>query len=189
MQGHTSLLQLIHLHRHPQHFLWQEALVLIKEYRAFLDEDICFQKPDDRAEVLKATYSLPQGALIMALLHDEPVGMVALQKIAAPRTAEMKRLYVRPAARAMGLGKKLIVAIEQEAALLGYERICLDTLPKLQAAIHLYTSLGYTQARAYYHNPLGGVMYFEKQLSGASSAADTLYEKPAHGCGACETNR
>ena len=77
----------------------------------------------------------------------------------------MKRLYVAPQGRGMGLGKALIDAATNEAVRAGYARVRLDTLPTMFAAIDLYRKNGFVQIDAYYDTPLEGTMFFERTLA------------------------
>jgi putative acetyltransferase len=77
----------------------------------------------------------------------------------------MKRLFVQPAFRKYKIGEGLVIAILNEAQSLGYKKMKLDTLERLQAAIHLYLKQGFEITNAYYHNPLPEVVYMEKSLS------------------------
>lgn len=165
MRYSGTSVSLISIHHHPEHALWREALKLVQEYRSFLQENICFQKPDDQLSVLIHTYSKARGGvLIIAMVQEAPAGMIALQALPQKGYAEMKRLYVRPEYQGLGLGRKLITALEKEALSMGYDHLYLDTLPRLQAALHLYQSLDYRPVAPYYFNPLEGVIYLGKKI-------------------------
>jgi ribosomal protein S18 acetylase RimI-like enzyme len=76
----------------------------------------------------------------------------------------MTRLYVRPSYRKNKLGKALVEQLLKDAIQLGYSKMKLDTLQKLQAAITLYKQYSFVETTAYYENPLTGVVYMEKDL-------------------------
>ena len=57
----------------------------------------------------------------------------------------MKRLYVRPEGRGLGMGKQIAMRLIQDGVRLGYYTMVLDTLTRLDAAIHLYESLGFVR--------------------------------------------
>ena len=84
----------------------------------------------------------------------------------------MKRLYVRPAARGLGIGTALVGAIITSAEALGYAEMRLDTLPAMAEAFALYQRFGFLQIPAYYHNPVPGTVYLGKRLSGVKNQAD-----------------
>jgi putative acetyltransferase len=82
---------------------------------------------------------------------------------------EMKRLFVRPQWRGQGIGRCLaqaIVSMARRAA--GYKTMRLDTLKRLSEALTLYRSLGFREIPAYYHNPLGDVVFLELSLTSPS---------------------
>jgi ribosomal protein S18 acetylase RimI-like enzyme len=125
-----------------------QIVALLREYWAALNVPPCFQGFDAEIEGLPGSYAPPGGEMIVA--RDSAgsglVGCVALRPVpGTPDMCEMKRLYVRPAARGTGLGRTLALAAMDEGRRLGYRRMFLDTLPSLTAAQALYRSLGFRQ--------------------------------------------
>ncbi|HAF15347.1 MAG TPA: GNAT family N-acetyltransferase [Blastocatellia bacterium] len=142
----------------------QEARELFAEYAAWLGLDLCFQNFDKELAHLPGDYSPPEGHLFLATETDQVAGCAALRKIGAD-VCEMKRLYVRPAFRGSGLGRKLAEAIIETAREIGYRRIRLDTLPgKMDQAIRMYRSLGFRDIEPYYNNPVEGAAFMELLL-------------------------
>ena len=80
------------------------------------------------------------------------MGCIALRRFDAA-TCEVKRLYVLPAARGTGLGRRLAAEVMAEARRLGYAKAVLDTGAFMPAAQKIYESLGFTDIPAYYENP------------------------------------
>jgi ribosomal protein S18 acetylase RimI-like enzyme len=78
----------------------------------------------------------------------------------------MKRLYIRPAHRGLGLGRALAEHAIREAAARGYRRLCLDTLPSMKGAMVLYGSLGFTEIEPYCRNPVPGALFLGRNLIG-----------------------
>jgi ribosomal protein S18 acetylase RimI-like enzyme len=137
---------------------------LFKAYLGELNENLCFQSFDSEIDNPIYKYSAPVGALFIAYYNTTPVGCIALQPLQEAQTCEMKRLYVAPAFRKLGVGDALVQALLQEAQLLGYTNMKLDTLERLQAAIQLYQKFGFETVTAYYDNPLPSVVYMQKKL-------------------------
>jgi putative acetyltransferase len=111
---------------------------LFAEYARSVDEPCCF------AGFERELADLPRGYLILFLSYEEavPAGCVGLREVDRG-TAEMKRLYVRSAWRGRGLGRALAEAAIAAARAGGYQRIVLDSLPKMREARALYLSLDF----------------------------------------------
>ena len=141
-----------------------EARRLFLEYSDWLGLNLCFQNFERELAELPGAYAWPDGRLLLALHEDGIVGCVCLRKI-GERTCEMKRLYVRPEFRGKRIGRALAEKIIEEARLIGYERMRLDTLPsKMAEAIKMYRSLGFREIAPYYHNPVEGALFMELAL-------------------------
>lgn len=131
---------------------------LFREYAASLDLEPHFRGFD------RELAELPYEVLLVASVDGEPVGCVALRRL-DDETCEMKRMFVRPAARGTGAGRALATASLERARALGYRTMRLDTLPsRLEAAGALYRSLGFVEAGRYNANPIEGVVFMELQL-------------------------
>lgn len=145
------------------------ARVLMKEYAEFLGEDLSFQGFDEELAGLPGKYAPPSGALLLARVPTgtggtEPAGCVALRKLSAG-VCEMKRLFVRPEYRGLGIGRLLAERIIDEARSVGYRTMRLDTLERLSSAVTLYRRMGFVRISPYTRNPLPGVMFWEKDLA------------------------
>lgn len=143
---------------------------LFVEYAAWLNVDLCFQGFDTELAGLPGDYARPDGRLLLAMHDAQAAGCIALRRLDA-RSGEVKRLWVRPPFRASGLGRLLATRIIAEARAVGYQRLVLDTLAPMTAAIALYRSLGFRDIAPYYHNPLPGAVYMGLELAVDNSAA------------------
>ena len=149
------------------------AATLFREYVDWLGIDLSFQGFEAELASLPGKYAPPIGELMLAHAPDGNVlGCVAMRPLEGPAVCEMKRLYVRPAARGRGIGVALVEAIIGCAEELDYQEMKLDTLAGMQEAFALYKRFGFSEIPAYYHNPVPGTVYLGKRLTprGASSA-------------------
>ncbi len=83
-----------------------------------------------------------RGAFLVLRHRGRPVGCGAVRLLDA-ETAELKRMYLVPAARGMGLGRRLLAALEAEARALGAQRLVLETGIRQAAALNLYQATGF----------------------------------------------
>ena len=147
-----------------------EMRALFAEYRQWLGEDLSFQDFSMELDSLAELYAPPGGRLLLARGHDGSaaggVGLKALE----PGICEMKRLFVRPRWRGLGLGRRLAGAVVQAGRDAGYRLMRLDTLTRLHEAVALYRSMGFRDIPAYYDNPIEGAVYLEKPLAGLCPA-------------------
>lgn len=128
---------------------------LFAEYARLVDEPDCFVDFERELEALPGDYRL--------LLADEAAGCVAVRWL-DPKTAEMKRLYVRRTHRGKGLGRALAEAAIALAREAGSARMVLDTLPKMREAQALYALLGFTRTEPYLPEPTPGALCYELRL-------------------------
>ncbi len=140
------------------------AVALFREYAAGIGIDLAYQNFEDELESLPGAYAPPKGVLLFAEIAGEPVGCVAVRPLHATNFCEMKRLYVRQAARGTGAGRALSEAAVAEGARMGYAAMRLDTLSTMQAALSLYRALGFKAIPAYYDTPVAGAVFMEKPL-------------------------
>jgi len=105
----------------------------------------------------------PAGALFIARLRGQPVGCGAL-KLHRNAPAELKRMWIAPAARGLGLGRRLLLELEQHAGEAGVSVVRLETNRALDEAIALYRRSGYVEVEAFNSEPYAH-HWFEKRLS------------------------
>ncbi|HEU4587866.1 MAG TPA: GNAT family N-acetyltransferase [Gemmatimonadales bacterium] len=139
------------------------ARELFREYADRLGVDLCFQGFETELATLPGRYAPPSGRLFLAWHDDMAAGCVALRRL-EPGVCEMKRLYVRPAARGHGLGRALAERVIAEGRAAGYLTMRLDTLPAMQEAQGLYAALGFREIEPYTRNPVPGVRFLELRL-------------------------
>lgn len=104
----------------------------------------------------------PEGLLLLARLHGDPVGCGAL-KLHDDEPAELKRMWVDPSARGLGLGRRLLEELEEQARIRGVTTLRLETNRTLEEAIRLYRSAGYEEVAPFNDEPYAH-HWFEKRI-------------------------
>jgi GNAT superfamily N-acetyltransferase len=126
-------------------------------------------EPGDALDEAVTSLNPPRGVFVLALVEDEPAGCGGAQFLDG-ETAEVKRMWVSPVHRGVGLGRRLLAHLEGEARRAGRRRIVLDTNASLTEAINLYRSCGYAPTDRYNANPYAD-RWFVKELPGGGSPA------------------
>ncbi|MGX1672751.1 bifunctional helix-turn-helix transcriptional regulator/GNAT family N-acetyltransferase [Streptomyces sp. NPDC055400] len=109
----------------------------------------------------------PNGLFLVARLHGEPVGCAGL-KLPPGAPAEIKRMWVDPRTRGLGLGRRFLAELEARAARHGCDVLRLDTNKALAAAIGLYHSCGFQEVAAFNDEPYAH-HWFEKRITAPRS--------------------
>jgi ribosomal protein S18 acetylase RimI-like enzyme len=141
-----------------------EARQLFSEYAQSLNIDLAFQNFEAELNSLPGKYGPPDGQLLLARVDGAAAGCIALRRL-SEEICEMKRLYVRDAYRGLGIGRKLVAAIVEEAKNMHYGFIRLDTLPTMRQAQGLYQAFGFYDIEPYVYNPVIGTRFLELRLT------------------------
>lgn len=140
-----------------------EARFCLREYYAELARrfkggfDVARSRDPEAKDMLS-----PRGAFIVAMSDGLPIGCVGL-KGTGSETAEIKRLWVAPSARGLGLGRRLMEAAENAARELSIKVLRLDTNSALPEAGRLYRTSGWTEIDRFNDDPYPD-LFFEKRL-------------------------
>jgi len=165
---------------------------LFSEYADALGFSLCFQDFENELQSLPWEYAEPRGCILLASVNSRifdggtnnltsvagatdlqkhrdwsPAGCVALRPLDVNdgmKSCEMKRLYVKLNFRGKGLGQALSERLIEIAKSKGYDKMRLDTVPAMTAAIAMYRSLGFVEIEPYRANPIPGALYMEKTL-------------------------
>jgi putative acetyltransferase len=136
---------------------------LFREYASTLAIDLCFQNFEQELSSLPGKYAPPHGGLWLAGAGPDAAGCIALRPM-EPGICEVKRLYVRPSFRRSGIGRELVRVALTEATRIGYNRVRLDTLREMKAAVALYQGMGFRETAPYRDGEPQGICYFERRL-------------------------
>jgi ribosomal protein S18 acetylase RimI-like enzyme len=141
------------------------VVALFRAYATSLDVNLGYQKFEAEMAGMPCKYAPPRGEIFLARRTAGPgLGCVALRPLDEPGVCEMKRLYVAPAGRGLGLGAALVDAVVAHARAVGYRDMRLDSLPSMSDAIALYRRRGFTDMAPYYVTPVAGTVFLRKEL-------------------------
>jgi len=140
------------------------AQEMFRAYAKAININLDFQHFEEELTDLPKMYSLPQGGIILAKDQESVVGCVAIRRI-NEREGELKRMYVAPEYQNKGFGKTLLQKALILARECNYEKVKLDTLNYMSAAIHLYQQAGFYEIPPYYPNPISTAVYFEIEIA------------------------
>jgi GNAT superfamily N-acetyltransferase len=118
--------------------------------------------PKGGSAVDAADFEPPRGVFLVASAGEAPAGCGGLRRL-TPTTGELKRLFVRRAARGRGVGRALLAGLETRAQRLGFEALRLDTPGGEPAALALFRSAGFEPIADYNANPYAR-HWLEKRL-------------------------
>jgi GNAT superfamily N-acetyltransferase len=123
---------------------FRKVRTLFREYAYLLGAEMCVDDLEAEPNELPGRYRRPRGGLFFASHNAEVAGCVAFRPL-TDAICEMKRLFVRPKSRGVGIGRQLAERVIAEASRIGYSCIRLDTLPSMVAAVRLYESLDFAR--------------------------------------------
>ena len=148
----------------------EEICALFGEYTDFLVAGdpvfaryLKLQHFDDELNDLGVKYGPPEGCLYLLRVDGQSAGCGGMKRLDEGR-CELKRMYIRPAFRGLGLGRAMALRIISRAREAGYREMLLDTLPFLTAAQALYRSLGFCEIERYNDSPMTGSTYMLLRL-------------------------
>jgi DNA-binding MarR family transcriptional regulator/GNAT superfamily N-acetyltransferase len=144
------------------------ARYCINQY--FLELDRRFDTGFDPAKSIPAdeeSLRLPAGLIVVATLRGDPIGCGAL-KFHPNEPADIKRMWVAPSARGLGLGRRMLSELESHAAKHGVKAVRLETNKTLVEAISLYRSAGYREVKPFNTEPYAH-HWFKKSLAKRAS--------------------
>lgn len=124
---------------------------------------------DETIAALPGAYGPPRGDVLLAVLGPDVVACGALREL-TPGVGEIKRVYVRDDHRGPGFGPILTRALLVRAREVGLDRVRVDTLPTMAAAIRFYQEMGFRPIPAYWPHPVPDARFFE--WSGADLPVD-----------------
>ncbi len=141
----------------------EAVLNIFREYVASSKTSLAYQEYEQEFANLPGAYARPSGCILLVENGAAIVGCGAFRRVNG-ETCEMKRVYLHPSIRGLGLGRKLVERLIIEARRAGFGRICLDVIPEFKTARQLYEELGFTEAAAISYNPVPGTQFLALNL-------------------------
>jgi len=141
-----------------------EVRALFREYADWLAVDLSFQGFEEELAALPGAYRAPQGTLLLCRADGRAAGCIGVRPW-EDGACEVKRLYARPEFRGRGCGRFLIQQAIAWAQRAGYQRMLLDTLPRMAPAQRLYEGFGFREVAPYRFNPIAGTRFMELSLA------------------------
>ncbi|WP_108665612.1 bifunctional helix-turn-helix transcriptional regulator/GNAT family N-acetyltransferase [Euzebya rosea] len=143
--------------------LSEEALVAVERYLAEIADrgvggGAALGSASDGAETMRR----PDGVFVLVRSDGDVVGCGGVRPL-GDGVGEVKRMWVSPAVRGTGMGRRLLDHLEEWVRRLGHDVVRLDTNSALTQAIAMYESAGYTAIERYNDNP-HAERFFEKHL-------------------------
>jgi putative acetyltransferase len=148
-----------------------DARVLLLEYGRFVSEaegaaHFCFGRLHEEVDGLPDFYRKQGGEMLLAYVDGAAAGCVTWRTLSSVvNSCEMKRCWVRPAFRSLGLGERLVLAAIEQAAQGGFEAMYLDTFPgTMKSAYNMYRRLGFTPCDPYNDSDFDGIVFMRRPL-------------------------
>ncbi|MGI0128832.1 MAG: GNAT family N-acetyltransferase [Thermoplasmata archaeon] len=107
---------------------------------------------------LPGAYGPPHGEVLLWIENESVVACGALREL-GPKIGEIRRIYVRSAYQGKGFGHPYVRALIDRARGLGYERLRVDTLPAMKAAIEFYPEFGFRPITAFWPHPVADALF------------------------------
>jgi GNAT superfamily N-acetyltransferase len=141
--------------------------ILFRAYAQSIAHVHCFPDFEEELAQLHIAYASPGGGLRLALVEGQPAGCCAFRPLPDTDHAyacEMKRLFVAPSHRGLGLGLRLVESVMDAARIGGYSCMLLDTLSEMEAARQLYDEIGFVEIAPYMQSPIPGAHHLKVTL-------------------------
>lgn len=146
---------------------WAAVQRLFRCYAEGVAQPRCFQGFEAEVEQVQQVYAAPHGAVFLACVGGVAAGCVAYRPLPEAdhvNACEMKRLYVSPVFRGLGLGHQLVYAVMDNARISGYSCVLLDTLSEMEAARALYEEIGFVEIPPYLPSATPGAHHLKLML-------------------------